>query len=75
MLADPNLRVYAQIALEKLLEAARAHNFTAVEKEEHRRSFACGNTRIENSRITREIIDREAEALAPASLLGVPERG
>jgi hypothetical protein len=47
--------------LEMLLEAARLHEFTPEEKEEHRRSFAYGNTHIENERITREIIDREAE--------------
>lgn len=50
--------------LQQLLEAARLHHYTLEEKEEHRRSFAFGNTNIENSRITREIIDREAEKLA-----------
>ena len=49
--------------LQELLDAAKSHNFTDEEKEEHRRSFAYGNTRIENSRITRELIDREAEQL------------
>lgn len=42
----------------------------AQEKEEQRRSFACGNTKIENPRITREMVDREADALgAPNRLL------
>jgi hypothetical protein len=49
--------------LEQLLEAARIHQFTPAEKEEHRRSFAYGNTKIENPRITRELIDQEAENL------------
>lgn len=49
---------------EKLIDAARLHQFTAAEKEEHRRSFAYGNTKIENSRITRELIDREADKLS-----------
>ena len=49
--------------LEGLLEAAKLHQFTPEEKEEHRRSFAYGNTRIENDRITRELIDREAESI------------
>jgi len=49
--------------LEQLLEAAKAVPFTAEQKEEQRRSFAYGNTNIENPRITREMIDREAEAL------------
>jgi hypothetical protein len=49
--------------LQQLLDAARVRRFTPSEKEEHRRSFAFGNTNIENSRVTREIIDREAEVL------------
>lgn len=49
--------------LEKLLDAAKLHTFTASEKEEHRRSFAYGNTKIENERITREMIDREADRI------------
>jgi len=50
--------------LEKLINAAKAVDFTAKEKEEQRRSFAYGNTKIENSRITRELIDKEADSLA-----------
>lgn len=50
--------------LQQLLDAARLHQYTPEEKEEHRRSFAFGNTKIENSRITRAIIDREADILA-----------
>ncbi len=52
-------------ATEKLISAAKLHQFTAAEKEEHRRSFAYGKTKIENSRITRELIDREADKLSP----------
>ena len=48
---------------DQLIAAAKLHSFTEAEKEEHRRSFAYGNTKIENSRITRELIDREAENL------------
>lgn len=36
---------------------------TEEEKEEQRRSFAYGNTKIENSRITREMVDRAADAI------------
>jgi len=36
---------------------------TPAEKEEQRRSFAFGNTNIENERITRQIVDEAAEAL------------
>lgn len=50
--------------LEALLERARNVRMTLEEQEEQRRSFAYGNTKIENDRITREIIDREAESLA-----------
>lgn len=49
--------------LELLLEAARNHELSDAEKEEQRRSFAYGNAKIENPRITREMIDQEAEAL------------
>jgi hypothetical protein len=36
---------------------------TPQQKEEQRRSFAFGNTAIENDRITRELVDSEAERL------------
>lgn len=48
---------------QQLLEAARQYRYTSEQKEEHRRSFAFGNTNIENSRVTREVIDRQAEIL------------
>ena len=46
-----------------LIERARALKMSAVEQEEQRRSFAYGNTKIENDRITRQIVDEAAEAL------------
>ena len=49
--------------LQELLEEARKNVSTSQDKEEQRRSFAYGNTKIENSRITRETVDREAESL------------
>ena len=49
--------------LKALLEKAKTVRMTPEQKEEQRRSFAYGNTKIENSRITREIIDEEAELL------------
>lgn len=48
---------------ENLLDAARRVQPTEADKEEHRRSFAFGNTNIENARITRELIDRQADQL------------
>ena len=50
--------------LRKLLDEAKAIVLTPEDKEEQRRSFAYGNVSIENRRITREMIDREAELLA-----------
>lgn len=49
--------------LKELLDAAKLANPTPQEKEEQRRSFAYGNTKIENSRITRETVDQEADSL------------
>ena len=49
--------------LETLLAASREVEFTPAQREAQRRSFAFGNTHFENERITRETIDRAAEAL------------
>ncbi|HYI07882.1 MAG TPA: hypothetical protein VEK57_02320 [Thermoanaerobaculia bacterium] len=49
--------------LEKLLEAAKYRPLTRSEQEEQRRSFAYGNANIENSRVTRETVDQQAEEL------------
>jgi hypothetical protein len=49
--------------LELLLAASRKREFTPEQQEAQRRSFAFGNTHLENERITRETIDRAAEAL------------
>jgi hypothetical protein len=49
--------------LQELLDQARKNAPTSQEKEEQRRSFAYGNTKIENSRITRQMVDQEAESL------------
>lgn len=49
--------------LQQLISEARRVTPSAAEKEEQRRSFAYGNTKIENPRITRETVDREADSL------------
>ena len=49
--------------LQELLDAAKSFVVSPEQKEEQRRSFAFGNTNIENPLITREIVDKEAEAL------------
>ncbi|MGH6822085.1 MAG: hypothetical protein ACRECP_10535 [Methylocella sp.] len=49
--------------MEELLEAAKRVVPSKEQREEQRRSFAYGNTAIENDLITREMIDAEAERL------------
>jgi hypothetical protein len=49
--------------LQELLDAAKSVVVSPEQKEEQRRSFAFGNTNIENSLITRELVDKEADAL------------
>jgi hypothetical protein len=52
--------------LQKLIEIAKGVAVTPEHREEQRRSFAYGNTAYENGRITREMIDEQAEKLARA---------
>jgi hypothetical protein len=49
--------------LKRLIERARAVPLSDADAEKQRRSFAYGNTHFENSRITREMVDQEADAL------------
>ena len=49
--------------LAALIDRARAVMMTPREQEEQRRSFAYGNTKIENDLITREMVDRAADDL------------
>ena len=46
-----------------LIEAARSRTMSAEERQAQRRSFAYGNTKIENDCITREMIDEQDELL------------
>lgn len=46
-----------------LVDRARHIKMTAAEKEEQRRSFAYGNANIENSAVTREIVDNVADEM------------
>ncbi len=51
--------------LQLLIDAARNRPFTEAEREAQRRSFAYGNAKIENDRVTREMIveaDEEIKA-------------
>ena len=49
--------------LDQLLETAKGKKLSAEQSEEQRRSFAFGNTNIENPRVTRKTVDQEAEEL------------
>lgn len=51
-------------ALKELIEATKTVTPSPEDREEQRRSFAFGNTAFENSRITREMVDRQADLLA-----------
>jgi len=50
--------------LQTLIERARAVKMTAADREQQRRNFVYGNTKIENKDITRDTIDIQAELLA-----------
>ena len=62
------------IHLRKLIEAAKLRPFPAAEREAQRRSFAYGNTKIENPRITRSTVDQQAEILKSKSKLTFESR-
>jgi len=49
--------------LQQLLDAAKNVEITPEQKEEQRRSFVFGNANIGNPRVTRKMVDEEAEAL------------
>lgn len=48
--------------IEEMIERARKLMVTPEQREAQRRSFAYGNSKIENERITREMVDRAADA-------------
>ncbi len=51
------------MTLEDLVEAGRKVEMTEQDREAQRRSFAYGNTKIENDVITRETVDKAARDL------------
>ncbi len=53
-------------ALHDLIEHARHIVPTPAQREEQRRSFAYGNTKIENPNITRAMIDAAADGMSPS---------
>ena len=50
--------------LAKLIELAQSHTMSLAEKGKQRLSFAYGNTKVENDRVTRESVRIAAESLA-----------
>jgi hypothetical protein len=55
--------------LQYLLEKSKGVKMTPSEVERQRRSFAFGNTNIENDRVTRGVVDEQADkhgSVAPA---------
>ncbi len=50
--------------LENLINAARLVTMTPQQQEAQRRSFAFGNANIENSHVTKEVIDKAAKMMA-----------
>lgn len=50
--------------IEKLVQLAKQAPESPEDRERQRRSFAFGNTAIENPLITREMIEQQAERLA-----------
>ncbi len=51
------MRAHMAEELEQLIEAARMRPVSEAEREAQRRSFAYGNAKIENDRITWEMVD------------------
>jgi hypothetical protein len=49
--------------LKTLIDKAKLVRMTPKQKEEQRQSFAYGNTKIENPRITRKTVKTAAEAI------------
>lgn len=47
-------------SIDQLIEDAKAIVPTPPQREAQRRSFAYGNAKIENERVTREMVDRAA---------------
>jgi hypothetical protein len=54
----------AEDKLEELLKLAKMVEMTSQEQEAQRRSFAYGNTKIENRDITQEAIESAASVVA-----------
>jgi hypothetical protein len=54
-------------ALKTLIEAAKKLDQSSGDSERQRRSFAYGNTKFENDRITWDMINQQAEEIKKSS--------
>lgn len=60
----------ADSSISRIVEMAKKVRMTDAQKEEQRRSFAYGNTAFENSDITREMVDRQADTVVAGAETG-----
>lgn len=60
----PSRRIEMSDRLKELLERNRNTTMTPQQREAQRQSFAYGNTKFENDRITRETVERASKELA-----------
>ena len=58
----------SQEDLQYLIEEARGHHITEEERDAQIRSFAYGNTHLENESITRADIDKAVDSLKGSDL-------
>jgi len=64
------------VNISMLIEAAKAVHMDAAQRAEQRNSFVYGNTKIENEKVTRDLVDRIAADMPQrAPDLERPERG
>lgn len=49
--------------LDRILKAAKRAPMSSDDREAQRRSFAYGNARIENERVTRSMVDKAADRI------------
>ena len=54
-------------SISRLVELAKKVEMTSADKEEQRRSFVYGNISIEDSQVTREYVDEQADKLTKKS--------
>lgn len=50
-------------SLEEMVARAKGVQMSPGQREQQRRSFAFGNAKIENERVTREMVDQAADRL------------